>query len=163
ESRGQVFACDALASTRVIGAVRRAAEPAQPIFAKLSPDDTDITHIAHACADAGADGFSLIKTLLGMVIDTDTMAPVLGGVTGGAPGGGGRPARFRDRCRGAFAGPAGGGKPPSAFFEVYGSAGIAGPERTIADARAAGALVVLDVKRGDIGSTMAAYARVHLD
>ena len=43
ESRGQVFACDAIASSRVIGAVRRAADPAQPVFAKLSPDVTDIT------------------------------------------------------------------------------------------------------------------------
>ena len=65
ESRGQVFACDAIASSRVIGAVRRAADPAQPVFAKLSPDVTDIVHIARACADAGADGFSLINTLLG--------------------------------------------------------------------------------------------------
>ena len=73
ENRGQVFACDAIASSRVIGAVRRAADPAQPVFAKLSPDVTDITLIARACADAGADGFSLINTLLGLVIDTDTM------------------------------------------------------------------------------------------
>lgn len=49
-------------------------------------------------------------------------------------------------------------KPQSAFFERHGSAGIAVLERTIADARARGALVLLDAKRGDIGSTMAAYA-----
>jgi dihydroorotate dehydrogenase (NAD+) catalytic subunit len=95
ESRGQVFACDALASSRVIGAVRRAADPAQPIFAKLSPDVTDITLIARACADAGADGFSLINTLLGMVIDTDTLAPALGGVTGGLSGPAIRPVAVR--------------------------------------------------------------------
>ena len=95
ESRGQVFACDALASARVIGAVRRAADPAQPVFAKLSPDVTDIVHIARACADAGADGFSLINTLLGMVIDTDTMAPALGGVTGGLSGPAIRPVAVR--------------------------------------------------------------------
>ncbi|SHG66985.1 dihydroorotate oxidase B, catalytic subunit [Jatrophihabitans endophyticus] len=95
ESRGQVFACDAIASSRVIGAVRRAADPAQPVFAKLSPDVTDITHIARACADAGADGFSLINTLLGMVIDTDTMAPALGGVTGGLSGPAIRPVAVR--------------------------------------------------------------------
>jgi dihydroorotate dehydrogenase (NAD+) catalytic subunit len=95
ESRGQVFACDALASSRVIGAVRRAADPAQPIFAKLSPDVTDIVHIARACADAGADGFSLINTLLGMVIDTDTLAPALGGVTGGLSGPAIRPVAVR--------------------------------------------------------------------
>lgn len=53
-------------------------------------------------------------------------------------------------------------KPQSAFFESYGSAGIAVLERTIAGARAAGALVLLDAKRGDIGSTMAAYAAAYL-
>lgn len=95
ESRGQVFACDALASSRVIGAVRRAADPDQPVFAKLSPDVTDIVHIARACADAGADGFSLINTLLGLVIDTDTMRPKLGGVTGGLSGPAIRPVAVR--------------------------------------------------------------------
>lgn len=95
ESRGQVFACDAIASARVIGAVRRAADPAQPVFAKLSPDVTDITLIARACADAGADGFSLINTLLGLVIDVDTMAPALGGITGGLSGPAIRPVAVR--------------------------------------------------------------------
>jgi dihydroorotate dehydrogenase (NAD+) catalytic subunit len=95
ESRGQVFACDAIASSRVLGAVRRAVDPSVPVFAKLSPDVTDITHIARACADAGADGFSLINTLLGMVIDTDTMAPALGGITGGLSGPAIRPVAVR--------------------------------------------------------------------
>ena len=95
ESRGQVFACDAIASARVIGAVRRAADPAQPVFAKLSPDVTDIVHIARACADSGVDGFSLINTLLGMVIDTDTLAPTLGGGTGGLSGPAIRPVAVR--------------------------------------------------------------------
>ncbi len=49
-------------------------------------------------------------------------------------------------------------KPQSAFFERHGSAGIAVLERTVSSAREAGALVLLDAKRGDIGSTMAAYA-----
>jgi orotidine-5'-phosphate decarboxylase len=53
-------------------------------------------------------------------------------------------------------------KPQSAFFEAYGSAGIAVLERVIAEARSAGALVLLDAKRGDIGSTMAAYAAAYL-
>jgi dihydroorotate dehydrogenase (NAD+) catalytic subunit len=95
ESRGQVFACDAIASSRVIGGVRRAADPAQPVFAKLSPDVTDIALIARACADAGVDGFSLINTLLGLVIDTDTMRPALGGVTGGLSGPAIRPVAVR--------------------------------------------------------------------
>ena len=53
-------------------------------------------------------------------------------------------------------------KPQSAFFEAYGAAGIAVLERVIAHARAAGALVLLDVKRGDIGSTMVAYTAAYL-
>lgn len=54
-------------------------------------------------------------------------------------------------------------KPQSAFFERFGSRGVAVLERTVADARAAGALVVTDAKRGDVGSTMAAYAAAYLD
>ncbi|GAA0425835.1 orotidine-5'-phosphate decarboxylase [Streptomyces luteireticuli] len=54
-------------------------------------------------------------------------------------------------------------KPQSAFFERFGSRGIAVLERTVAEARAAGALVLMDAKRGDIGSTMAAYAATYLD
>lgn len=53
-------------------------------------------------------------------------------------------------------------KPQSAFFEVYGSAGIAVLERVLADIRACGALSIVDAKRGDIGSTMAAYATAYL-
>ncbi|WP_326600135.1 orotidine-5'-phosphate decarboxylase [Streptomyces sp. NBC_01803] len=54
-------------------------------------------------------------------------------------------------------------KPQSAFFERFGSRGVAVLERAVADARSAGTLVVMDVKRGDIGSTMAAYAGAYLD
>jgi orotidine-5'-phosphate decarboxylase len=54
-------------------------------------------------------------------------------------------------------------KPQSAFYERFGSRGIAVLERVVADARAAGALVLLDVKRGDIGSTSQAYADAYLD
>ena len=53
-------------------------------------------------------------------------------------------------------------KPQSAFFESYGSAGVAVLEKVIAAARDAGALLLLDAKRGDIGSTMAAYAAAYL-
>jgi orotidine-5'-phosphate decarboxylase len=53
-------------------------------------------------------------------------------------------------------------KPQSAFFERYGAAGVAGLERVIADIRDTGALSILDVKRGDIGSTMEAYADAYL-
>ncbi|MGH3662570.1 MAG: orotidine-5'-phosphate decarboxylase [Micromonosporaceae bacterium] len=54
-------------------------------------------------------------------------------------------------------------KPQSAFFERFGSRGIRVLEKVIAEAREAGALVLLDVKRGDIGSTMQAYAQAYLD
>lgn len=72
-------------------------------------------------------------------------------------------AQFAQRCVAAIAGEVAVVKPQSAFFEAFGSAGIAVLERTIASCREAGALVLLDVKRGDIGSTMAAYARAYLD
>ncbi|MGW0662673.1 orotidine-5'-phosphate decarboxylase [Streptodolium elevatio] len=54
-------------------------------------------------------------------------------------------------------------KPQSAFFERFGSRGIAVLERAVAEARAAGALVIMDAKRGDIGSTMAGYAAAYVD
>jgi orotidine-5'-phosphate decarboxylase len=72
-------------------------------------------------------------------------------------------ARFADTCVEAFADTAAVVKPQSGLFEPYGSRGIAVLERTVAACRAAGALVVLDVKRGDIGTTMAGYARAYLD
>jgi orotidine-5'-phosphate decarboxylase len=54
-------------------------------------------------------------------------------------------------------------KPQSAFYERFGSRGIAVLERVVAESRAAGALLLLDVKRGDIGSTSQAYADAYLD
>ena len=54
-------------------------------------------------------------------------------------------------------------KPQSAFYERFGSRGVAVLERVIAESRSAGALVLLDVKRGDIGSTSQAYADAYLD
>jgi orotidine-5'-phosphate decarboxylase len=71
--------------------------------------------------------------------------------------------RFALTCAEAFGELAAVVKPQSAFFERFGSAGVAVLERTVVACRAAGALVVLDVKRGDIGSTMAAYADAYLD
>src|SRR4051812_26490799 len=59
EDRGQVFACDPAASAAVVGAVRRAVDREVPVFAKLSPDVTDIVEIATACVEAGADGLSM--------------------------------------------------------------------------------------------------------
>jgi orotidine-5'-phosphate decarboxylase len=72
-------------------------------------------------------------------------------------------ARFAEICVTAFADRAAMVKPQSAFFERFGAAGVAVLERTIAASRDAGALLLLDVKRGDIGSTMTAYAQAYLD
>ncbi|HWH27635.1 MAG TPA: dihydroorotate dehydrogenase [Mycobacteriales bacterium] len=95
EDRGQVFACDPRAASGVVEAVRKNTAPSVPVFAKLSPDVTDITTVARACVDAGADGLSVINTLLGMVIDTDRMRPALAGVTGGLSGPAIRPVAVR--------------------------------------------------------------------
>src|SRR3954463_906185 len=95
EDRGQVFACDPSAAAAVVQAVRRNTDNKVPVFAKLSPDVTDIGTIARSCVNAGADGLSVINTLLGMAIDTTTMRPVLGGVTGGLSGPAIRPVAVR--------------------------------------------------------------------
>ncbi len=71
--------------------------------------------------------------------------------------------RFADVSVEALAGELAVLKPQSAFFERHGSRGIAVLERLIGAARQAGALVLLDVKRGDVGSTMQAYADAYLD
>ena len=95
ENRGQVFACDPYAAADVINNVRRNVSASIPLFAKLSPDVTDITEIAKAVVKAGADGLSVINTLLGMVIDTDTLRPLLSGKTGGLSGPAIRPVAVR--------------------------------------------------------------------
>jgi dihydroorotate dehydrogenase (NAD+) catalytic subunit len=95
ENRGLVFACDPVASSDVVAAVRAELPARVPVFAKLSPDVTDITSIARSCVSAGADGLSVINTLLGMAIDVDTMRPVLAGVTGGLSGPAIRPVAVR--------------------------------------------------------------------
>jgi dihydroorotate dehydrogenase (NAD+) catalytic subunit len=95
EDRGQVFACDPEAASAVLHAVRRNTAPEVPVFAKLSPDVTDIVAIARACVGAGANGLSMINTLLGLVVDTTTLRPVLAGITGGLSGPAIRPVAVR--------------------------------------------------------------------
>ena len=95
EDRGKVFACHPDSASAVVQAVRRNTDSRVPILAKLSPDVTDITSIALACVRAGADGLSVINTLLGMVIDTHTMRPALAGITGGLSGPAIRPVAVR--------------------------------------------------------------------
>jgi dihydroorotate dehydrogenase (NAD+) catalytic subunit len=84
-----------MSASSVIHQVRRNTNPTVPIFAKLSPDVTSIAEIALACHNAGATGFSMINTTLGMAIDTDTLRPILGGVTGGLSGPAIRPMALR--------------------------------------------------------------------
>ncbi|MDE1046826.1 MAG: dihydroorotate dehydrogenase [Candidatus Nanopelagicales bacterium] len=95
EDRGQVFACRADTAAQIIQTVRRNSDNKIPIFAKLSPDVTDIVEIAASVSKAGATGVSVINTLLGMVIDTETMRPALAGVTGGLSGPAIRPVAVR--------------------------------------------------------------------
>ncbi|MBQ6509008.1 MAG: dihydroorotate dehydrogenase [Flexilinea sp.] len=81
---GMSFGTDpeqAAAVTRAVKAVTT-----KPVIMKLSPNVTDITAIAKACEAAGADGLSLINTLMGMRIDLKTRKPVLANVTGGLSG-----------------------------------------------------------------------------
>jgi len=95
ENRGQVFACDPVTAADAIAAVRRNIGGELPIIAKLSPDVTDIVSIAKSVSDAGADGLALINTLLGMVIDTNSMRPKLSQKTGGLSGPAIRPVAVR--------------------------------------------------------------------
>ena len=95
ENRGQVFACHPDTAVAVIEAVRRNIGGELPIVAKLSPDVTDIVEIAASVINAGVDGMALINTLLGMVIDTNTMKPKLAGKTGGLSGPAIRPVAVR--------------------------------------------------------------------
>ncbi|MGH2652178.1 MAG: dihydroorotate dehydrogenase, partial [Actinomycetota bacterium] len=93
ERRNEVFACDPDAAGEVVGAVARTSEV--PVFAKLTPDVTDIVEIARHCVRAGAHGLSLVNTMLGMAIDTETFRPRLGAVTGGLSGPAIRPVAVR--------------------------------------------------------------------
>ena len=90
---GLVFGTDCAAAQDVCRAVK--AETDKPVIMKLSPNVTDIVSIAKACEEAGADGLSLINTLMGMSIDVNKQKPVLGNVTGGLSGAAIRPVGVR--------------------------------------------------------------------
>ena len=81
---GMSFGTDPKAAAEVTRAVK--AVTAKPVILKLSPNVTDIAEIAKACEAAGADGISLINTLLGMRIDLKTRKPILANTTGGLSG-----------------------------------------------------------------------------
>ncbi len=81
---GMSFGTDPACAAEVTRAVKRVTK--KPVLIKLTPNVTDITEIAKACEAAGADGLSLINTLLGMRIDLRTRKPVLANRTGGLSG-----------------------------------------------------------------------------
>ncbi len=81
---GMSFGTDPRAAAQVTKAVKAVTK--KPVIIKLSPNVTDIVSIAKACEDAGADGISLINTLLGMRIDLRTKKPVIANTMGGFSG-----------------------------------------------------------------------------
>lgn len=81
---GMSFGTDPKEAAKVTRAVKKVTD--KPVFIKLSPNVTDITEIAKACEEAGADGISLINTLLGMRIDLKTRRPVIANKMGGFSG-----------------------------------------------------------------------------
>ena len=81
---GMSFGTDPVAVSKVVREVKKVAT--KPVIIKLSPNVSDIVSIAKACEDAGADGVSLINTLLGMKIDLKTRKPLLKNTTGGLSG-----------------------------------------------------------------------------
>ncbi len=90
---GMSFGTDEKAAAEVTEAVRRVTK--KPVIIKLSPNVTDIVKIAKACESAGADGISLINTLLGMKIDIRRRAPLLANKTGGLSGPATKPVAVR--------------------------------------------------------------------
>lgn len=93
EDRGFMFALDAQRCREVVARCVAAADV--PVFAKLSPDVTDLASIAGAALEGGATGLSLINTTLGMVIDVERRRPVLSTGTGGLSGPAIRPIAVR--------------------------------------------------------------------
>lgn len=81
---GMSFGTDPKAAAQVTKAVKAVTK--KPVIIKLSPNVTDIVSIAKACEDAGADGISLINTLLGMRIDLRAKKPVIANTMGGFSG-----------------------------------------------------------------------------
>ena len=81
---GMAFGTSAAAAAEVTAAVKAACR--KPVFIKLSPNVTDIVAIAKACEEAGADGLTLVNTLLGMRIDINRRVPILANRYGGLSG-----------------------------------------------------------------------------
>ena len=81
---GVTFGNDPNMSARVVEACRSVTN--KPLITKLSPNQTNIADNAQRCIDAGSDAFSVINTLMGMAIDTNTRTPIIGNVQGGLSG-----------------------------------------------------------------------------
>ena len=81
---GMSFGTDPASAASVVRAVKAVTK--KPVLIKLTPNVTDIVSVAKACEDAGADGISLINTLLGMRIDLRTKKPVIANKMGGFSG-----------------------------------------------------------------------------
>jgi len=81
---GVSFGNDPDMSARVVEACR--ASTSKPIIAKLSPNQTDIQESARRCIEAGSDGLAVINTLMGMAIDIEQRAPIIGNIQGGLSG-----------------------------------------------------------------------------
>ena len=90
---GMAFGTSPVAAASVTRAVKAVAT--KPVYIKLSPNVTDIVSIAKACEEAGADGLSLLNTLLGMRIDLNRRKPTLANVMGGYSGPGIFPVALR--------------------------------------------------------------------
>ena len=90
---GIAFGTDIDATRRVVRRIRKSIS--LPLIIKLSPNVTDIASFAKVCEDEGADAISLINTLLGIVIDTNTWMPKLANITGGLSGPAIRPVAVR--------------------------------------------------------------------
>ena len=86
EDRGHMFAAHPEATAAALGAVRDQLPPTFPVFAKLSPNVTDLVAVAAAAVAAGAAGLTLINTVLGLAIDAETRRPRLGAGGGGLSG-----------------------------------------------------------------------------
>lgn len=94
EDRNNMFSHSPASTAAVVQGVKKAL-PRVAIFPKLSPNVTSLTEIAGAALDAGADGLSLINTLVGMAIDVETRLPKLAGTMGGLSGPAIRPIAVR--------------------------------------------------------------------
>lgn len=126
---GMSFGTSAEAAAEVVAAVKAVTK--KPVLVKLSPNVTDIAAIAKACERAGADGISLINTLLGMRIDLKTKRPVIANTMGGFSG----PAIFPVALRMVYQ------VAQAVDIPVVGGGGVSTPENVI-EMMLAGAVAV---------------------